>query len=237
MKKKVKSIIKRILSINGRIKYIKQAHKLEPEETPNSLQAKRCSPWFKDEGDKTHRLNYELQESSVVFDLGGYEGQWASDIYSMYNSSIWIFEPYLPFAEKIEARFKRNSKIKLFKFGLSANNENVEFSVLDNSSSMFQKTGDKDTIQLVSVAEFIRNQNIQHIDLIKINIEGAEYELLETLLDNNLVTIFRNIQVQFHDFIIENASERMKNIQSRLSVTHKLTYQYEFVWENWELKQ
>ena len=44
----------------------------------------RAAQWFKDNGDKTHRLNYNLNEKSIVFDLGGYEGQWASDIFSKY---------------------------------------------------------------------------------------------------------------------------------------------------------
>ena len=37
-----------------------------------------------------------------------------------------------------------------------------------------------------------------HVDLIKINIEGGEYELLEAILDNNLAKAFDNLQIQFH---------------------------------------
>ena len=51
-----------------------------------------------------------------------------------------------------------------------------------------------------------------------------------------MISIFKNIQVQFHDFIIQNAEERMINIQRKLELTHELTYQYVFVWENWKLK-
>ena len=73
-------------------------------------------------------------------------------------------------------------------------------------------------------------------DLIKINIVGEEYEVLEILLKNNMISIFKNIQVQFHDFIVDNAKERMIAIQKKLALTHVLTFQYEFVWENWKLK-
>ena len=45
---------------------------------------KRAIPWFKIQGDKTLRLNYNLNDASLVFDLGGYEGQWSSDIFSKY---------------------------------------------------------------------------------------------------------------------------------------------------------
>ena len=30
--------------------------------------------WFKDNGDETHRLNYNLNKNSLVIDLGGYLG-------------------------------------------------------------------------------------------------------------------------------------------------------------------
>ena len=70
------------------------------------------------------------------------------------------------------------------------------------------------------------------IDLMKINIEGAEYDLLEHLIENKFVENIKDIQVQFHDFV-PNAEARMKNIQAGLSKTHYLTYQYPFVWENW----
>ena len=45
-----------------------------------------------------------------------------------------------------------------------------------------------------------------------------------------------NIQVQFHDFVLD-AESRMKSIQADLRKTHELTYQYDFVWENWKLKK
>ena len=75
------------------------------------------------------------------------------------------------------------------------------------------------------------------VDLIKINIEGGEYEVLESLIADNKLSMFKNLQIQFHDFIIENAKERMSKIQQELAKTHVLTYQYEFVWENWKLKE
>ena len=206
-------------------------------ETPDTIRIKRAEKWFQDEGDKTHRLNYVLDSNSLVFDLGGYEGQWASDIYAMYNCTIWVFEPSLPFAKKIEKRFEKNSKIRVFSVALGARDEVVGFSAIDNSSSIFLSGPKNESIKIVDVVDFLKTNKIQSIDLIKINIEGAEYELLEKLIDKGLINIFKNIQVQFHDFIIQNAPERMKNIQDSLSLTHNRTYHYEFIWENWELKE
>jgi len=66
-------------------------------------------------------------------------------------------------------------------------------------------------------------------------IEGGEYDLLEHLIKTKYIKRIKNLQVQFHDFV-DQAQERMDNIQKELSKTHQLTYQYLFVWENWERK-
>ena len=91
-------------------------------------QAIRVRPWFKINGDKTLRLFYKLNQDSVVFDVGGYEGNWASDIFSMYLCNILIFEPVESFFNIIKKRFKQNRKINFFKFGLAGNNrfENIK---------------------------------------------------------------------------------------------------------------
>ncbi|MES2863870.1 MAG: FkbM family methyltransferase [Bacteroidota bacterium] len=205
--------------------------------TPNDLiQRERVLPWFAVKGDETLRLDYNLNEKSVVFDVGGYKGEFAGDIFCKYNATIYVFEPIKSFFEIIKNKFINNQKLKIYNFGLAGNDEEMQISMSDNSSSVFLKTEDSETIQLKSIVNFIQENNIQSVDLIKLNIEGGEYELLEALIENNLIGIFKNIQVQFHDFLLDDGKERMHKIQENLSKTHQITYQYEFVWENWQLK-
>jgi hypothetical protein len=76
---------------------------------------------------------------------------------------------------------------------------------------------------------------IDHIDLLKINIEGGEYPLLADMSKKYLITSCTDIQVQFHDFVTGH-QELYADIRSELEKTHELTYRYPFVWENWRLK-
>lgn len=207
----------------------------EVKEEQPSIQSIRVIPWFKDNGDKTHRLNYDLDAGSVVFDLGGYEGAWASEIYCLYGSSIYIFEPYEVYFKNIKAKFLHNQQVRVFQYGLSKKTETTQLSLADNSSSIFLKSENSVDIKLVDAADFLKQYNITQIDLMKINIEGGEYDLLEHLIATGDIVKVKNIQVQFHDFVY-NAAQRMKAIQTNLQKTHELTYQYEFVWENWKLK-
>jgi FkbM family methyltransferase len=200
------------------------------------LQYKRVQPWFAVKGDQTLRLDYDLNSDSIVLDVGGYKGEFAAEILCKYNPNIYIFEPIRDFFLIIKNKFSNNEKVKFFNFGLAGKDQELEISLSDNSSSVYLNGENKEIIQLKSIVDFIETNNIKQIDLIKINIEGGEYELLESLIDNDCISIFKNIQIQFHDFLFENAKERMNKIQENLSKTHQLTYQYEFVWENWKIK-
>jgi len=61
---------------------------------------KNIHMWHNIDGDRTLRLNYDmLDEKSIVLDIGGYKGDWASSIFSKYCCTIHVFEPVSYFAE------------------------------------------------------------------------------------------------------------------------------------------
>lgn len=227
--------IKVLYSFEKQVAKEKQGKK-NLEGSNDQIQFLRCQPWFKDNGDETLRLNYPLNENSLVLDVGGYKGEFASAIINKYNCTVHSFEPIQEFYSIIVNKFSNNKKLIPHCCGLSNSTRKENIALLDNSSSVFAKDANVVEIQLKNVLEFLEEHRIEKVDLIKINIEGGEYDLLESLIEHDKIKMFVNIQVQFHDFVITNAKERMNKIQNTLSKTHSLTYQYEFVWENWQLK-
>jgi FkbM family methyltransferase len=197
---------------------------------------KNVALWNQDRGNETHRLQYEgISRDSLVLDVGGYKGQWASDIYAMYRCRIYIIEPVEQFAEIIKKRFTHNLDISVFATALSDENRIGMISMEQNASSLLKKANECAQIDIVDVVDFFKENNIESVAIMKINIEGAEYKLLERILNSELVEKIQNLQIQFHDFI-PNAEEKKKLIQKKLSHTHICTYEYPFVWENWRLK-
>lgn len=191
--------------------------------------------WFQAKGDETLRLQYkDLNHGSTVFDLGGYKGQWSSDIFARYCCDIYCFEPVRTFATALEEKFSKNPRIHIYPFGLAEQTKEAIISDSADGSSMFTGNG-QENIQLVQALSFFQENNIKEIDLIKINIEGGEYDLLDHLIESGAITMINNLQIQFHNFFPE-AEQRMRAIQANLSRTHTITWQYEFVWENWKRK-
>ncbi|NTE04802.1 FkbM family methyltransferase [Agrobacterium tumefaciens] len=197
-------------------------------------QSERVKPWFDDNGDNTLRINYDLNINSIVFDLGGYQGDWSSKIFDKYCCHIHIFEPVVFYAENIKKRFEQKSSITVYPFGLGSTTMKSKLFMDEDSSSLYKPTSEGMDVKIVCVTDFLISKNIKSVDLIKINIEGSEFDLLEHLIQEDALKYFRNIQVQFHDFF-PDARIRMEAIQRQLKKTHSLTYQYEFVWENWKL--
>ena len=189
--------------------------------------------FYADGGDDAFRFDYPLGPDSLVLDVGGYEGQWASDLYARRPCRIEIFEPVPAFANRIRTRFEHNSDIRTHAVALGAATRRETISVRGASSSLYKaKKSDSVEISFVDVHEWFAENAIEQVDLMKINIEGGEYELLERMIETGLVPRVTSIQVQFHNFA-PDAEIRMERIQAKLGRSHELTYQYRFVWENW----
>ena len=194
--------------------------------------------WVNDNKDKGESLRYKysLNENSIVFDIGGYEGEFAQKIFDRFGCTIYVFEPVKEYYDSIVKRFKNNPKIRIFDFGLSDNDEIRSITLSDNGTSIFIDEGEKENIALKSAADFLNKNNIEHIDLLKINTEGGEFSVLPDLIENHKVHNIKNLQIQFHNFV-PDAERLREKIRNDLSQTHHLTYDYYFVWENWELNQ
>ena len=193
--------------------------------------------WYRDKGDDRLRLKYNLNKSSIVFDVGGYLGDFTEKISKKFDCKIYLFEPSLSFYNQCLERFKDNNNILCFNYGVGNLNGDFILSNDKEASSTKRKISESvgEKIKIKKISEIIKELEIDNIDLMKINIEGGEYDLLLFLINENLISKIKNIQVQFHNFV-PNAEKKRENIINLLKNTHKNDWSYYFVWENWSLK-
>jgi len=189
--------------------------------------------WTAVDGDHSLRLDYPLDADSVVVDLGGYRGQWASDVFARFGCRIHVFEPVPAFAEGLRRRFAANPRIAVHQCGLASSDAEVDFYLRADGTSQFAPHGSPAARgALRQAATYLRQAGLQEIALLKINIEGGEYDLLEHLVSSGWIRRVADVQVQFHD-CVPQAAARVRRVQSLLAATHGLTYQFPFIWENW----
>lgn len=204
--------------------------KYKPEEHEQILEK-----WWADGGDREFRYTYCLEQDSLVLDLGGHQGDWAAGISERYKCMVLIFEPLLAYAWRIAARFEGNTDIHVLPFGLGASDRTETLRLAGDASSIFLSSGPTEEIRIVDAAQWFKENAVETVALMKINIEGGEYELLECMLESGLTHLIDHIQVQFHPIEPESGL-RMNRIQEGLSRTHRLAWQYPFVWESWTRK-
>ncbi|WP_126446649.1 FkbM family methyltransferase [Sulfuricystis multivorans] len=194
--------------------------------------------WFRDNGDQTLRLKYPLDARSLVIDVGGYVGDFANAIHGRYGCRVLVFEPVGEYYRYCVSRFAGNPKVEVFNYGLGSRNASLPIKLEGDGSSFLEgevTSRGQNLAQLRRADKVLESMGVDRVDLMKINIEGGEYDLLDLLIDTNWIGRIQFLQIQFHNFV-PKAAERRQAIRSKLARSHTQMWNYEFVWESWILK-
>lgn len=184
--------------------------------------------WHRDFNEEK-RYQYQLDKSSVVVDIGAFDGEFAEKILHKFGCNVYIFEP----TDAIEqwAHWYGGGRVQIFRKAAWTYDGKLKM----GGESFWVSTKEQYNFTEVDCVDIATHFPQSVVDLCKINIEGGEYELLLHMVENNMMPSIRNLQVQFH-LIDGEGSELMYNtIEAVLRKTHKLSWRCPFVWESWEL--
>lgn len=125
--------------------------------------------------------------SAVLFDVGANIGEYSLDLLRIFGTQarIYAFEPAVRTFERLESALSPHPSVHLFNMGLGAAEEMLQlFSPGDGSklASLHRRPADGGVIEEVRVTTvdaFCAEQGIDHIDLLKLDVEGHELAVLE----------------------------------------------------------
>jgi FkbM family methyltransferase len=187
-----------------------------------SLNEDSLKTWNK-QGLERLRYDYALQETDVVVDLGAYKGEWANEIWRRYRCQIVVIEPTEYINDFQHGEIINNAA--------ATHNGKMEFGGRAYYTSIMEP-GDHE-YECIDINPVVERNN--PIALLKINIEGSEYDVLNHIIDAGLHKEIKNIQVQFHEIAGRPYEIWYEEIAKKLSKTHSFTWQYKYCWENWKL--
>ena len=147
-----------------------------------------------------------LEKDSVVIDIGAQIG-----VFSVFAAlkdgsvKIYSYEPFLPNYTLLEKNIKLNNLSKQiipFNVGVGKKNEIRKFTISDKNTGGhgFYCKDSSESIQIktISLKEVFENNNIKKCDFLKMDCEGAEYEILFNAPDSYLKKI-KSITMEYHD--------------------------------------
>lgn len=187
------------------------------------------------------RYEYPLTSKSVVFDCGGYEGNFAHAIGERYGCDVYCFEPVSEFFSRVCDRvaplgLDGKARIRVYKHGIGAITRQEDFHIQNDSTGVYAGAERVERCEIRAIDQVMSDLGLDHVDLLKLNIEGMEFEVLEMILEKGLAPCFTDIQVQFHPIVLDY-NQRYHAISDGLSKTHELTYHAPWCWENWTLRK
>lgn len=193
--------------------------------------------WDAEDATEKLYLTHELNENSIVLDVGGYTGAWAREIVDRYDPNIYVFEPVPQFCDELRKKFRHNEKVRIKQYGLASGDAFLPM-FLHGSATTLAAMADGELFQfrraVDAVIEVLGVASLADvaIDLIAINVEGGEYDLLDHMIKSGLAYQCREIMVQFHT-LWPSSYDEWKRIRGELNKTHYEAWSFPMVWEKW----
>ena len=161
-----------------------------------------------------------LDQRSVVVDLGANAGLFACALATDLRLTCYALEAIMLIFRRIPnvhgvkkynlAISNRNGPIQLFV------SENPEANSIDHSIAASHGPTSIETCSGVTLQQFLKNERIDRVDLLKVDIEGAEDLLFDSTSDYTLRRIYQ-ITIEFHDSIPGSiSSDKVERIWRRL---------------------
>jgi FkbM family methyltransferase len=181
--------------------------------------------------------DHALDEHSVVLDVGAYVGDWSQAVSERYSPRIFAFEPNPHSFKLLEEKAAIFPGLFPQFYGLGDRTEDLTISIRGLGSSLFEsrdvdRESSRASARVVDIDEAWKNLGLDRVDFMKINIEGAEFPLLERMIECKLLDRVDSYLIQFHEWH-PGAYRRRNRIRRELLKTHKLEWDYHFVWEKW----
>ena len=178
----------------------------------------------------------EKEGLKLFIDCGANLGQGYSYFSKIFDPNTYdyvLFEPNPNCYDKLVAQnykgnieifnqgvWTHNSTLKLY--GLSESNDNFSqgASIISDHNSIYYEANDDSALEVdvIDLNEFIKNKTHNYVEVIlKLDVESAEYEILNSLIESRMIEKIDVLFVEFHSKYFKG-KEKEKKIEEKTLV-------------------
>jgi FkbM family methyltransferase len=178
--------------------------------------------------------DHAIGPDSVVLDVGAFIGDWSEKISTRYGSVIHAFEPGPSALRQMAERLDDHPNVHQHPYGLGRRDETASLALSGPGSTIYADSGTYGTVEVPirDAVAVLDELGLDHVDLLKVNIEGGEYDLIDRLDEAGWLPRIDLLMVQFHEFHPKAYRRRRHNRRS-LARTHEQVWDYPWIWEYW----
>lgn len=169
-----------------------------------------------------HTISEENLKHLVIVDFGACEGKFLKgclekfdvDKYIAVEANPKLYENLAPLA---------NEKVHIIHGAVSADVEKDKImtfyvdpeSVFNSSLLWSNPNWIPNEVKTISLKQIIERYQLSKIDIFKVDVEGAEWDILDEF-DSNMYNMIDQVTVEFHDFIKPEYRKKTKEIVEKL---------------------
>jgi len=159
----------------------------------------------------SYQKYFEVKENDVVVDVGASVGPFSYSIIDKKPKKIYCIEP----DKRLFSTLKENlnySNIVFINKGIYKKDGNAYLSGLYNENSNLMYKESEKEVEVITFKTFIKNNNIEKIDFLKLDCEGGEYDIFN---DENFEWIRKNVKKIVGEWHLSDEKLRDKFIHFR----------------------
>ena len=161
-----------------------------------------------------------LNEEIVVVDLGACRGEFINELENVFKIKKAILVEANP--TNFKSLNPKENYVLYNKAVSEISNQDITFyedtkSPYNGSKIFNYFNGIEHKIKTISLEDLMFENNIDYIDILKIDIEGSEYEVMTNISDECYSKI-KQITVEFHDFVDPDLKVKTNEIITKLEM-------------------
>ena len=174
-----------------------------------------------------HNDGFNIETNDIIIDVGAHIGLFA--LYASQfckNGKIICYEPIKENYDLLLENIKQNkiSNIIPYNSAVSSKSSTVKIYLNEDESghSMFLENKNFVTVNSISLSDIFKENNIATCDFLKLDCEGAEYEIIDSLREDFFQKIKKTI-IEYHRAdtnpeLLENLTQQLESHNFRIKI-------------------